>query len=109
MSPNSCAGRDPVLQGWARTQKNEEALVSDTFVGVDVAKAEVVVACRPDGVRWTAANDGQGIAATVARLRTIAPTLVVKSPFRTWYTRTASLRAVAVTAWGFPVRTARRR
>src|SRR5262249_11609736 len=57
--------------------QNEEALVSDTFVGVDVAKAEVVVACRPDGVRWTAANDAEGIAATVARLRTRAPTLVV--------------------------------
>ena len=51
--------------------------MSDTFVGVDVAKAEVVVACRPDGVGWTATNDLKGIAATVARLRTMAPTLIV--------------------------------
>ena len=49
----------------------------DTFVGVDIAKAEFVVACRPDGVRWTATNDPEGIAATVARLRTMAPTLIV--------------------------------
>src|SRR5437870_4133882 len=47
-------GATPVSQGWARTQKNEEARMNDTFVGVDVAKAEVVVACRPDGVGWTA-------------------------------------------------------
>ena len=26
--------------------------MSDTFVGVDVAKAEVVVACRPAGAEW---------------------------------------------------------
>ena len=31
--------------------------MTDTFVGVDVAKDEFVVACRPDGVRWTATND----------------------------------------------------
>ena len=50
MSPNSCAGRDPVSQGWARTHNNEEMPMRDTFVGVDVAKAELVVACRPEGV-----------------------------------------------------------
>jgi len=49
----------------------------ETFVGVDVAKAEVVVACRPEGVGWTAANDQAGMSATVARLRTLAPTLIV--------------------------------
>ena len=49
----------------------------DTFVGVDVAKAELVVACRPEGVGWTATNDPEGVAATVARLRTLAPTLIV--------------------------------
>ena len=38
--------------------------MSDTFVGVDVAKAEFVVAARPVGVGWTATNDPEGIAAT---------------------------------------------
>jgi transposase len=51
--------------------------MSDTFVGVDVAKAEFVVACRPAGVGWTAANDPSGIADTVAQLRTMTPTLIV--------------------------------
>jgi len=51
--------------------------MSDTFVGVDVAKAELVVACRPEGVVWTAPNDPAGIAATVTRLRTLAPALIV--------------------------------
>ena len=51
--------------------------MSDTFVGVDVAKAEFVVACRPEGTGWTATNDPEGIAATVARLRRMAPTLTV--------------------------------
>jgi hypothetical protein len=45
--------------------------------GRGMAKAAFVVACRPDGVRWTATNDPEGIAATVARLRTMAPTLIV--------------------------------
>ena len=44
-------GATPSL-GWARADTNEEALMSDTFVGVDVAKAEVVVACRPAGAEW---------------------------------------------------------
>ena len=50
--------------------------MSDTFVGVDMAKAEFVVACRPEGTRWTATNYPEGIAA-VARLRTLTPALIV--------------------------------
>ncbi|MCA1563827.1 MAG: IS110 family transposase, partial [Acidobacteria bacterium] len=77
---NSCAGMTLYPQGWARTLHNEEAPMSDTFVGVDIAKAEFMVACRPAGVEWTATNDPEGIAATVARLRTMAPALVVAEP-----------------------------
>jgi transposase len=51
--------------------------MTDTFVGVDVAKDEFVVACRPDGVSWTATNDSEGIAAMVARLRSLGPRLIV--------------------------------
>jgi transposase len=51
--------------------------MTDVFVGVDVAKDEFVVACRPDGVRWTATNDAEGIAAMVARLRALGPRLIV--------------------------------
>lgn len=35
------------------------------------------MACRPEGVGWTAANDPSGITATVTRLRTMMPTLIV--------------------------------
>ena len=47
------------------------------FVGIDIAKAEFVVGCRPDGVSWTATNAAEGITATVDRLRAVAPTLIV--------------------------------
>jgi transposase len=47
------------------------------FVGIDVAKTRLDVAVRPSGEAWTAANDADGIDAVVARLRALAPTLVV--------------------------------
>jgi len=34
-------------QRWAKTYHNGEAPMSDTFVGVDIAKARFMVACRP--------------------------------------------------------------
>lgn len=47
------------------------------FVGIDVSKATLDVAARPGGAAWTAPNDDAGIAALVARLRPLAPTLIV--------------------------------
>lgn len=47
------------------------------FVGIDVAKAELVIAIRPSGERWTASNDDAGIQGVVARLREAAPALLV--------------------------------
>jgi transposase len=46
-------------------------------VGIDVAKAELVVAVRPSGERWAVANDEPGVRALVARLRQEAPALIV--------------------------------
>jgi hypothetical protein len=43
--------------------------MGEMFVGVDVAKAELVVACRPAATGWTATNDPAGIATTVTRLQ----------------------------------------
>jgi transposase len=48
-----------------------------TFVGIDVAGDRLDIAGRPDGVAWQVANDDDGIAALVARLTEVAPTLVV--------------------------------
>jgi len=47
------------------------------FVGIDVAKAELVVAVHPGDARWTVANDERGVRTLVERLRETAPTLIV--------------------------------
>jgi len=47
------------------------------LIGIDVAKAELVVAARPSGARWTTPNDEPGVRALVARLRADAPALIV--------------------------------
>lgn len=48
-----------------------------TFVGVDVSKARLDSAIRPAGPACRDANDPAGIAALVARLKPLAPALVV--------------------------------
>jgi transposase len=47
------------------------------LVGIDVAKAELVVAARPSGERWTVANDEAGVRTLAARLAGEAPELTV--------------------------------
>ena len=53
------------------------APAASVFVGIDVAKAELVMAIRPSGERWTATNDDAGIQRLLPRLREAAPALVV--------------------------------
>ena len=47
------------------------------FVGMDVAKAELVVSVFPSGERFTVGNEERGVRTLVERLRAIAPTLIV--------------------------------
>jgi transposase len=47
------------------------------LIGIDVAKAELVVATRPKGERWTVANDERGIRTLVERLARDRPELIV--------------------------------
>ena len=47
------------------------------FVGIDVAKAELVVSILPAGERFTVDNDERGVRTLVERVRSIAPTLIV--------------------------------
>lgn len=47
------------------------------FVGIDVAKAELVVSVRPTMERFTVANDERGVRTLVERLRAIGPQLIV--------------------------------
>jgi transposase len=47
------------------------------FIGIDVAKAELVVGVRPTGSGWTAVNDAAGVRDVIARLQALGPTLIV--------------------------------
>ncbi len=46
-------------------------------IGIDVAKAELVVGAHPTGERWTVANDERRIRTLVERLRSATPELIV--------------------------------
>ena len=48
-----------------------------SFVGIDVSKHQLDIAVRPRGETWTVAHDEAGLSALVARLRALAPTLIV--------------------------------
>jgi transposase len=47
------------------------------FVGIDVAKAQLDIALRPTGERWSVPNDASGVATLVDRLQVLQPTLIV--------------------------------
>lgn len=49
----------------------------DSYVGIDIAKAQLDVAVRPSGEQWVAPNDEAGITAVVDRLHAITPALIV--------------------------------
>jgi transposase len=51
--------------------------IPDRVVGIDVSEAWLDIAVRPDGESWRTANDADGVAALVARLTPLAPTLIV--------------------------------
>jgi transposase len=47
------------------------------FVGIDVAKAQLDIAVRPSGARWTVPHDPSGVATLVDQLQALHPTLMV--------------------------------
>src|SRR5262245_5936048 len=47
------------------------------FVGIDVAKSELVAAMRPSGESWVLVNDETGIQELLQRLKPVQPALVV--------------------------------
>src|SRR5437660_7123230 len=49
---------------------------TQVFVGIDVSKAQLDVAFRPEG-RFSAPNDEAGVTQVLERLRAVPPTLVV--------------------------------
>jgi transposase len=54
------------------------------FVGIDVSKAQLDVAVRPCGETWTVVHDEAGLSGLVARLRTLAPALIVVEATGGW-------------------------
>ena len=47
------------------------------FIGIDVAKSELVVATQPGSEPWAVPNDESGVRALVARVASLQPTLIV--------------------------------
>ncbi len=47
------------------------------FVGIDVAKAELVICVRPSAERFTGANDESGVRTLARRIAAITPQLLV--------------------------------
>src|SRR5881409_140892 len=62
------------MQG--RATQEDGMMRSQVFVGIDVSKAQLDVAFRPEG-RFSAPNDEAGCAQVLERLRAVPPTLVV--------------------------------
>jgi transposase len=54
------------------------------FVGIDVSKDSLDLACRPEDTRWRVANDHAGIAQCLAQLRQLKPTLIVLEATGGW-------------------------
>jgi transposase len=75
------------------------------FVGIDVAKAQLDIAVRPTGDRWSVPNDEAGIATLVAQLQAAAPMLIVLEATGGSHRATVA----ALTAAGLPVVVANRR
>jgi transposase len=62
------------MQGWAT--KEDVMTSAQVFVGIDVSKAQLDIALRPEG-RFAAPNDDAGFAQVIQRLRAVPPALVV--------------------------------
>ena len=68
-------------------------------VGIDVAKARLDIALRPAGEHWQVTNDEAGVADLIARLRPLAPEVVVLEASGGWELPAAAALAEA----GLPV------
>jgi transposase len=69
-------GDHPGSPGGAHGLRGGYALTAPTFVGIDVAKDHLDVHVRPTGATSRVANDDDGLAAVLDRLRAAAPAVV---------------------------------
>src|SRR5438105_4759449 len=61
----------------ARSGHHGGSMSSSLYVGIDVAKAQLDIACRPTNARWTVPHTAGGIGRLVRRLSRLRPTLIV--------------------------------
>ena len=71
------------------------------FVGIDVSKDDLDLACRPEDTRWRVAHDSAGIAQCLAQLRQLKPTLIVLEATGGW--QGSLVAALAVSTRPFAV------
>ena len=77
-SPNSAwASRARILQG--RASNSQEVLMGQeaTYVGIDVAKAQVDVAVRPTDDSWGVPHDQKGVRKLVSQMKALKPAMVL--------------------------------
>jgi transposase len=72
VEPCQASGSDGLPLGKIMQQQQQQV-----FVGIDVSKARLDVACRPDGAAFSEANEPRAIVRVVERLRAIGPALIV--------------------------------
>jgi transposase len=65
------------------------------FVGIDVAKDQLDIACRPGSTCWSVPNDSEGITMCITRLRQLQPTLIVCEATGGWQRALVAAFAVA--------------
>ena len=65
------------------------------FVGIDVSKEHLDIACRPEPTCWRVANDSAGIAQCIAHLRPLKPALIVLEATGGWQGALVAALAVA--------------
>jgi transposase len=82
-------------QDWAVEKYPVMQTNSLCFVGIDVAKDHLDIACRPDPTRWSVPNDSEGIATCITRLRQLQPTLIVCEATGGWQCALVAALAVA--------------
>jgi transposase len=54
------------------------------FIGIDVSKDQLDIACRPEATHWRVANDSAGIADGLLQLHQLKPTLIVLEATGGW-------------------------
>lgn len=75
LNPNSRTGLEArMMQGRVSM---EGPMSSSFYIGIDVANAQLAVACRPTDAQWTVPHTAGGIGRLVRRLSRLRPTLIV--------------------------------